>query len=231
MPDESPRTRFERLQKQLQDSILRNFPNPERLGCPGRSSLQELARRPMDEDIEGDANWQHVTHCSECYREFLDIRAGMKRKRRTKRAAVGLGLVLLMVAGGLVFLLNRHTDVSRPKRPQIAEQIYHPRIVDLEGRSVRLAEKGNVAQPILLRREPEELTIRLPFGSKPGTYEIQLLKTADHPLLSATGEAKVENGVTSLTTRVDLSNYEPGKYLIGVRQIPFDWTYYPVTIE
>ena len=74
MPDESPRKRFERLQKQLQDSILRNFPNPERLGCPGRSSLQELARRPMDEDIEGDRNWQHVTHCSECYREFLDVR-------------------------------------------------------------------------------------------------------------------------------------------------------------
>jgi hypothetical protein len=185
----------------------------------------------MDEDIEGDRNWQHVTHCSECYREFLDIRAGMKRQQRTKRAAIGVGLALLIAAGALVFLPNRHPDAFPPKRPQIAEQIYHPRIVDLEGRSVRLAEKGDAEQPILLGREPEELTIRLPFGSKPGRYEIQLLKTADHPLLSATGGARVENGVTSLTTRVDLSNYEPGKYLIGVRQIPFDWTYYPVTIE
>jgi hypothetical protein len=185
----------------------------------------------MDEDIEGDRNWQHVTHCSECYGEFLDIRAGMKPQQRTKRAAIGLGLALLVAAGALEFLLNRHTVASRPKRPQIAEQIYHPRIVDLEGRSVRLAEKGDAEQPILLGREPEELTIRLPFGSKPGRYEIQLLKTADHASLSATGEARVENGITSLTTRVDLSNYEAGKYLIGVRQIPFDWTYYPVTIE
>lgn len=231
MPDASPGKRFQRLQKQLQDSILRNFSNPERVGCPGRSSLQELARRPMDEDIEGDRKWQHVRHCSECYREFLDIRAGMKWQQRTKRAAIGLGLALLIAGGALVFLLNRHTVAFPPKRNQIAEQIYHPRIVDLEGRSVRLAEKGDAEQPILLGREPEELTIRLPFGSKPGRCEIQLLKTADHPLLSATGEARVEDGVTSLKTRVDLSNYEPGRYLIGVRQIPFDWTYYPVTIE
>jgi len=222
---------FDRLKRQLQESILQNFPNPERRGCPGIAVLRELARRPLDENMEGNTNWNHVTHCSECYREFLDIRATMKRQQRTKRAAMGLALALLVGAATVLLMLNRHTVTSRPNRPQIAERVFHSRIVDLEGRSVRLAEKADAARPILLGREPEELTIRLPFGSKAGKYEIQLLKTADQPLLSATSEARLNNGVTSLTTRVDLSNYEPGKYLIGVRQIPWDWTYYPVTIE
>jgi hypothetical protein len=75
------------------------------------------------------------------------------------------------------------------------------------------------------------LTIRLPIGSKAGKYEIQFLKSADQPLFSVGGEARIENGVTAVTTRVDLSKYEAGKYFIGVRQVPWDWTYYPVVLQ
>ena len=74
MPEESPHARFDRLKKQLQDSILRDYPNPERQGCPGNAAVRELAHRPLDYSLEGSPNWQHLTHCSECYREFLDIR-------------------------------------------------------------------------------------------------------------------------------------------------------------
>jgi len=67
-PDESPEIRYERLKKQLQDAILRDYPNPERRGCPGDSALKALAGRPLDDDLEGDHHWHHVTHCSECYK-------------------------------------------------------------------------------------------------------------------------------------------------------------------
>ena len=48
-PEESPESKFDRLKKQLQDSILRDYPNPERKGCPGGAVLQELAERPLDQ--------------------------------------------------------------------------------------------------------------------------------------------------------------------------------------
>lgn len=233
MPDDSPRAHFDRLKQQLQDSILREYPNPERRGCPGNTVLQEFARRPLDDNLEGDANWQHVTHCSECYRGFLDIRTALKRRQKTQRAAIGVGLAAVVVAAAAIIIFtNRQPGAPRPERPQIAEQIYRPRLVDLEGRSMTRSGQGkDETKPIVLGREPEELTIRLPIGSKAGKYEIQLLKTADQPLLSVTGDARIDNGVTALTTRVDLSKYEPGKYLIGVRQVPWDWTYYPVLLQ
>ncbi len=72
-PEESPEAKFDRLKKQLQDSILRDYPNPERKGCPGDDVLKELAERPLDQAVEDDPHWHHVTHCSECYREFLAL--------------------------------------------------------------------------------------------------------------------------------------------------------------
>ena len=65
----------------------------------------------------------------------------------------------------------------------------------------------------MLQREPEALTIRLPFGSREGAYEVQIQKSAGHPLLSATGEAKVENGTTALTAKMDLSKFESRELL------------------
>jgi hypothetical protein len=233
MSDESPHAHFDRLKKQLQDSILRDYPNPERRGCPGNAALQALARRPLDDSIEADPNWQHVTHCSECYREFLDFRAGLKRRQQHRRVGIGLGIAAAIIAvAAVVILANRQGAGPHPARPQIAELIYRPRMVNLEGLSMTRSENGKEEkQPILLGREPEDLTIRLPFGSKAGKYEVQLLKSADRPLLSASGEAKIENGITVLTMRMDLSAFEPGKYFFGVRQIPWDWTYCPAVIQ
>jgi predicted nucleic acid-binding Zn ribbon protein len=232
MPEESPHAHFDRLKKQLQDTILRDYPNPERRGCPGTAALRALARRPLDDSIEGEPNWQHVTHCSECYREFLDFRAGMKRRQKVQRAGLAFGVAAIIVVAVVVVLVNRRGTRPHPDRPQIAELIYRPRAVDLDGLSMTRSEKGNAEKrPVLLGREPEELTIRLPFGSKAGSYEVQLLKTADRPLLSANGEAKIENGLTMLRVRMDLSPYEPGRYFFGVRQIPWDWTYCPAEIQ
>jgi hypothetical protein len=135
------------------------------------------------------------------------------------------------VAAVLV-LANRYGAAPRPQRPQIAELIYYPRFVDAEGWSMTRSEKGQEEKkPIFLRREPEALTIRLPIGSKAGTYEAQLWKSADRPLLSVNGEAKIENGVTLLTMRVDLRSFEPGRYFFAVRQAPWDWTYCPAVIQ
>jgi hypothetical protein len=233
MPDESPHSHFDKLKRQLQESILRDYPNPERRGCPGEAAVRMLARRPLDDSVEGDPNWQHITHCAECYREFLDIRAGMKRRQKAQRMGIGLGVAAAIIAvAAIVILGNRQGAGPRPERPQIAELVYHPRFVDAEGWSMTRSEAGKEEKkPILLGREPEALTIRLPIGSKAGTYEAQLWKSADRPLVSVNGEARIENGVTLLTMRLDLSPFEPGRYFFAVRQAPWDWTYCPAVIQ
>ena len=95
----------------------------------------------------------------------------------------------------------------------------------------RSEEGKEDTKPIVLQREPEGLTIRLPFGSREGTYEVRIVKSADHPLVSATGDAKVENGTTALTAKMDFSGLAAGNYFICLRRLPWDWTCYPVVIR
>ena len=76
-----------------------------------------------------------------------------------------------------------------------------------------------------------DLTILLPVGSEPGPYEVQFLKDVDKPLVNGSGGATLENGITVVRAKLDLSRKDPGTYLIGLRRPPSNWTFYPVTIE
>jgi hypothetical protein len=73
-----------RVQRNLQEAILTSYPNPNRVGCPGTDEVRRLAMLSLDLSIElEDAEperWEHITHCSPCYKEYLDIRAGLKKK-------------------------------------------------------------------------------------------------------------------------------------------------------
>src|SRR5215831_12033959 len=98
--EESPDARFDRLKRQLQDSILRDYPNPERKGCPGDAVLRRLAETPFDRSIEDDPNWEHVTHCSECYQEFLAF--GNEFRTRVKARKVRIGWAVAAIAAAVI---------------------------------------------------------------------------------------------------------------------------------
>jgi hypothetical protein len=67
----------EQIKYVLQQAILRNYPNPERKGCPDASILEGIARQRLPHE---DPHWQHVSHCSPCYGEFLNLRKGFREK-------------------------------------------------------------------------------------------------------------------------------------------------------
>jgi hypothetical protein len=110
---------------------------------------------------------------------------------------------------------------------------YEAASLDLKDRSVsRSVEKqAPKTQPLVLPARRLDLRIFLPIGSEAGPYEVHLLKKIDEPILSATGDATIEQGVTILRARIDLSGQAAGNYLIGLRQPPSEWTYYPVSIQ
>jgi len=228
-PEEAPEAKFDRLKKQLQDSILRDYPNPERKGCPEGEVLKELAARPLDETIEDDPHWLHVTHCSECYRQFLALNMDFRRRAKARRAIARWGLAAagaVVIAVG-VFFATRQGAVVSP-RPQNAELAYSKQIVDVP--SMSRSVDGGVTKPIILERKPVELTIQLPVGSKAGAYEFQLRKE-DQPVVSTFSDAAIRNGTTTFTVKLDLSQREPGTYSMYVRRLPWDWNYYPVEIR
>jgi hypothetical protein len=151
-PEESPEAKYDRLKRKLQDSILSQYPNPERKGCPGSAVLQGVATRYSDESVEGDENWHHVTHCSECYREFLDFRLKQKghAKRRSLLIGWGVAAAILALAVGL-FFARRQFNAVGPERPQNAEVAYHKRTIDIP--SMTRTDDARGSSPITLDRE------------------------------------------------------------------------------
>jgi len=69
------------MQGVIQEGILEAYPNPERKGCAGEDEILRLADRSarFDDTIESDPHWQHVTHCSPCYRQYLEAFSQRRR--------------------------------------------------------------------------------------------------------------------------------------------------------
>jgi hypothetical protein len=80
---ELPEQKWNRIQKKLQQAILTSYPNPDRNGCPGDVVLADLARLAAEQGtLEGDPQWEHVTHCSPCYKEYLEARDRLRKSAK-----------------------------------------------------------------------------------------------------------------------------------------------------
>ncbi len=227
-PDELNEARYERLREQVQKAILRDYPNPERKECPEIAILRDFAERPLTSTIsDDDLNWKHVTHCSECYRDFLDLNKAYRERAKSRRSVqpwlVGAAISLFALAS-LIYLWR---GIARPTRHQNAEFAYAQQTIDLPS----MTRSGDLAdvKPIVLRREPNRLTVQLPVGSEAGRYEFQL-QAQNLLVLSAEANAEVHNGITAFTIPLDFSKLHSGDYMIVIRHVPFDW-HYPVIIR
>ena len=69
-PDPPPGDDDIRRRDEIDEVFSRANPNPARVGCPSRETLVSLARRakPL-----GDPAYEHLVHCSPCYREFKSL--------------------------------------------------------------------------------------------------------------------------------------------------------------
>src|SRR3569833_1725277 len=83
MAEETPKEKYERLQRVIQSEFLTAYPIPTRKDCPGDAVVKQVAER---RDVMTDAPWEHITHCSPCYTEFLaykDAFRAREKKRKT----------------------------------------------------------------------------------------------------------------------------------------------------
>ena len=110
--DESPEQRYDRIKDQLQQSILRDYPNPNREGCPGDAVVRQVAART---ELQKDEVWQHITHCSPCYAEFLqfkdEFRTRGKQRLQSRRRALMVGSLAVVAGGGVSVLVLRERQI------------------------------------------------------------------------------------------------------------------------
>jgi len=84
---ESAEQKFNRLRGEIQNLVLDSYPNPTREGCPGDAAIRDYAERVANwESVENEVAYRHITHCSPCYREFLDAGEAVRRSQQRKPA-------------------------------------------------------------------------------------------------------------------------------------------------
>lgn len=226
--DESFEARYRRIQNQLQDAVLSQYPNPERKGCPDKSAVRELAEKSTGEGIEKDPNWYHVTHCSECYRDFLNLRLEFKSRTKRQRVVIQAVIASVLVLGMGAMLLRYSKSFPGTKSSTTVQVAYDKMTIDIP--AMERSANAQKATPISLPRKPLELTVNLPTGSNAGAYEFRLLQSKQ-AIVSVTATANLNDGTAAFVVKVNLSNVAAGQYEMSVRQVPWDWSYYPVVVR
>ncbi len=225
MPDDPREPTPEELKRVLQEAVLRNYPNPDRLGCPGSKVLKEVAKQRLPFE---DSHWDHIYHCSPCYREFLDFRREFRRKPAINKwlSWSSAAAAALIVSFALVRWMPRHSGKPPAPRDQASILKKGPMaVLNLENTSPNRGG-GAKSKPELqhLPRASLTLSIYLPLGSEPGQYEIELRKENDlSPLAKYSGTAHIENGLTVVTIELDLSKFPPGTYVLAFRHDREAW--------
>jgi hypothetical protein len=161
----------------------------------------------------------HLTSCSPCYRDFLQLQREY-RQRRTRTIFAVAASVLIVV--GLATWAMLHQNNSG----QIAA------VVDLRDRSMaRGTEPPPTEPPLQIPRNASRLEIFLPLGSTDGPYDLRITTVRGELLFSGPGEAKLEEGVTKLRVDLKMSLARPGNYLLQIHRQTSEWVSFPLQIR
>ena len=99
----------------LTQGLSREFPNPQRVGCPDSAVLRGIAFRKLRLS-EVDRWLEHLSSCSPCYQEFTELRKEAASQRRRTQAWLAVAAVLIFAVAGWLWVRIQHS-VQPPKLP------------------------------------------------------------------------------------------------------------------
>ena len=210
----------QRLLDALGRGLLKEFPNPDRAGCPGSAVLKRIASHEMPL-AEAEKWLDHLTSCSPCYSDFSQFQSGYKRQRtRTFLAIAASVFIVISIAGWALFF--------KQKGPRVVQTA----VLDLRSRSIpRGTEPNPGEQPLEVSRGVRHLNVYLPLGSAEGPYEVRIATTTGGAVFTTEGVASLKDGVTSIQAAVDLSSTSSGQYVFQVRRPGSEWNSYPLMLR
>ena len=209
-----------RILDALGRGLLKEFPNPERAGCPGSEVLKKIASNEMP--LSEAEKWlDHLTSCSPCYSDFSQFKAAYQRRRTQTLLAIAASILICASIGGWAFVRwhNKNETVQTA-------------VLDLRNRSVPRGGEANPGErPLEVSREVKRVNIYLPLGSADGPYEMRIATPAGSPIFTTNGVASLKDGVTSIEAVVDLSAASSGRYVLQIRRPNSEWNSYPLLLR
>jgi hypothetical protein len=217
--ESQPDAADKRMLEIIRQGLATEFPNPNRIGCPGNTLLKGIAqgRVPL---TEAETWLEHFGSCSPCFQEFKEFRRQSAIQRRRMLTWVTTAAVLLFAVGGWFWVRARHsvegTDTA---------------VLDIRERSLARGQTPETGQsPLAIPRIAKHLVLDLPIGSQEGPYDVGLLNETGDQILRTTGVARLHDHIIELRVDVDFRGVRPGTYSLGVRQPNLEWTRYPIRV-
>ena len=210
-----------RILGMLGRGLLKEFPNPDRQGCPPSEVLKRIASHEMP--LSETEKWlDHLGSCSPCYRDYLDLQAAHRKRLQWALFAVAAGILLsILVVGGIHFFKHQGLPAVQTTAA-----------LDLRNRSLtRGAEQVPAEAPLEVSRYASQWDIQLPLGSADGPYEVRLTTEQGEQVLATRGVATITGGITLLHVEVRFSSTSPGRYVLQLREPKLAWNSYSVDVH
>ena len=218
---------LERVRKELQAAALREFPNPERIGCPEPSVLDDMSRRKIEMT---QAQLHHITHCSPCFQTFLSIREEIRRRRSARfRIAAAAGAAVIAVGLFVYWAAVRFTAPRERVSPTTSATLDLRLLSENRGAGSSRASEAKPA--LILPRKHLHLTLYLPAGAGEGQYTLQLLDGKLRTLLNQRLSASLQNHVVTASADLDLRSFPPGVYTLAIEKIGEERRKYSVLLQ
>lgn len=203
----------------LRRGLLAEFPNPERVGCPDRKVLQDIAAHRLAL-AQAAPFIGHITACSPCFRDVRRFREASIRRKRILVAVAASVLLVASVLGWRLFERFHETEMAKAA------------VLDLRNLSVaRGSQPAPQGLPLKIRSTASSLNIYLPLGSSGGDYEVRIINSSGDAIVTAKGAAQLQGQLTTLVVPVTFSLVPPGDYVLQVRKKDSEWISYPVLIH
>ena len=209
----------ERDEKRILDALgrglLKEFPNPDRAGCPSSDVLKRIASHEMPL-TEAEKWLDHLTSCSPCYADFHQFQAAFQRRRTRTLLAIAASILIAIGIAGWV-LLQKHNE----------SLIAQTAVLDLRNRSIPRGTEPNPTEPPLeINRVATHWNIYLPLGSSEGQYEIRIVTFSGEIVFASGGTAKLADQITSLQIPVSFLSSRSGPYVLQIRKTGSKWSSY-----
>ena len=193
-------TEEKRVLDLLTQGLSREFPNPQRVGCPDSAVLRGIAFRKL-RLAEVEPWLEHLGSCSPCFQEFTELRKQAASQRRRTQAWLAAAAVLIFAVAGWLWMRTQHSV-----------QPTETAVLDLRELSVGRGQNPPQTdqRPLEIHRSAKHLILDLPIGSKEGAYDIAILSESGAQILGATGTAQLQDHIVSLRADVDVGGFRQG---------------------
>ena len=211
----------------LQEYVLEHYPNPRRIGCLDRQTLEEFVSCPENLDL-ADPKYLHIFKCAECTRDLIAFRQSRPQpiadipilpsvlspavhsgghRWIIWAGALTFGCVLLVI--GLGWRSRLHS--ARKEEQAVSEAI---NLSQSGGpRGSHAPSSGEYSLP----RKLIDLHLTLPYYSPPGAYRVSVATDRNLASVKAEGRAvaTAQGAETRLSARLDLRPLPPGRYYLA----------------